>query len=148
MKKLFITLIVMVAMVGFSSAFAAEKMIEVSDKTFVAETANGIPFATGGVGIGERAAMSKIERNYNVRLAFAVRSGAYLANIKTVVSDPDRKVLLDLMANGPWVFVKLPPGKYKVTATCYNDSKTKEFTVGNAPVSVLFHWSNKEGQIR
>ena len=148
MKKLFITLIVMVAMVGFSSAFAAEKMIEVSDGTFVAETANGIPFATGGVGIGERAAMSKIEKNYNVRIVFAVRSGAYLANIKTVVSDPNRKVLLNLMANGPWVFVKVPPGKYKVTATCYTDSKAKEITVGNAPISVLFHWSNKEGEIR
>lgn len=143
MKKLIVTLPLALAMVAFTVASTAAKMIEVSDMTIVTETVHGVKFTTGGVGIGERAAMSKVEKDYNLRLVYAVNSGAYLAHIKTVISKPGGAVLLDMMSNGPWMFAKLPQGRYKVTATNADISKTKEITIGATSRSVLFHWSAK-----
>ena len=140
MNKLIVTPIIAVAIVALTVASAAAKMVEVPDTTMITETVHGIKFTSGGVGIEERDRMARIEKNYNLRLIFAVRSGAYLAHIKTVISSPEGKVLLDMMANGPWVFVKLPEGQYKVTATNAGKSKTKEITIGKNPLMVMFHW--------
>lgn len=80
-------------------------------------TDQGFRFMSGGVGLEERRIMESWGADYNLRLAFAEASGDYLSGVKVVVEDQDGKELISTTTNGPWLYVKLPAGKYDVKAT-------------------------------
>jgi hypothetical protein len=83
--------------------------------------------AVGAVGIVRAAADSlstgvsvdeRIPRKeYSLLLTFAEAKGAYLANIAVEIKNAEGKVVLTKTSEGPWLFVKLPAGEYRVSAT-------------------------------
>ena len=50
-------------------------------------------------------------------LTAAKGSGAYLADALVRITDSSGKTVLDTTADGPWVYVNLKLGDYKVTVT-------------------------------
>ena len=136
MKNFLVILTVTVALVGFYMSPATASM---ADSFIQPHTAGGIKYVAGGVGLGERAELVKMEKNYNLRLIFATKSGAYLANVKIEISGPDNKVLLDTTANGPWLFAKLPEGHYKVAVALHNEKKVKDITIDKKSRLMMFH---------
>lgn len=101
-------------------------------------TANGIAYVSGGVGLAERAALEKIAKNYNLRLVFATKSGSYLADVRVTVSGPQGKSLFSTTAQGPWLFVKLPAGKYQVSATSGGTPITRTAEVSAKGATTLY----------
>jgi hypothetical protein len=80
-----------------------------------------------GVGIDERGAEHS---EYTLKLVFFVDSGAYLANINVTIFDQDGNKILETVSNGPWLYVNLKEGEYKVTAVRTNgDSQSTDFSV-------------------
>ena len=90
MKKLLMLLTLTTATVGLSMAPAFASW---TDSFIQPQMSGNIKYVTGGVGLEERAAMAKMENNYNLRLIFATRSGLYLANVTTDISGPDGKTV-------------------------------------------------------
>jgi hypothetical protein len=43
-------------------------------------------------------------------------------------------------SNGPWYFVDLPQGEYKVVADHAGDKKVRQIVVRDGLKTVLFHW--------
>jgi hypothetical protein len=136
MRKLLMILTVTVAAVGLCIYPAAASW---TDSFIQPHTAGSIKYVTGGVGLEERAALAKTENNYNLRLIFATKSGDYLANVSTDISGPDGKVLLDTVVNGPWLFVNLPEGHYKVAVALENQKKVKDISIDKKPELIMFH---------
>ena len=97
---------------------------------------------TGGVGLEEREALNAERDRYNLRLAFAEKDGSYLADIAVRLSTADGKDVYNGSSDGPWLFARLQPGKYRLEADYGGDKQVRILAVGAhqaAPLIVL-HW--------
>ena len=82
------------------------------------KTTQGEPFVTGGIGAAELETLEKGRKNFSLRLLTAAKgSGAYLADALVRITDSGGRTVLDTKADGPWVYVNLKRGDYKVTVT-------------------------------
>lgn len=111
-------------------------------------TEDGITYVSGGNGIEERQALDEVAGDYNLKLVFAEKgSGAYLADVKlSIVNMKDRKTL-EAVSDGPWFFVKLMPGRYKITATVDEQSLVQQAKVGGGrPTELYFYWRVSDGR--
>jgi hypothetical protein len=88
----------------------------------------GVPYISGGVGEGERGALRQLQTKYNLKVEYSVRQGNYLALVDTVIKNAQGKTVLDATAQGPWLYAKLPAGKYTIKATTLR-GKTQELQV-------------------
>ncbi len=101
----------------------------------------GIRYVTGGVGEGERTAILGVARDFNLKLTFAEKSGDYLSGVKIVITRGDGRKVLELDSEGPLVLAKLPPGKYRVSATANGREQTRDASVaGTGQQSLNFYW--------
>ena len=94
------------------------------------------PFRNHSAGIGRDDRPSLPD--YSVKLVFATQSGSYLADITVTVLNEAGRNLARLHSEGPWLFIDLPPGSYKVLAR-RNDGSKKEarLHVGSGKQQVL-----------
>jgi hypothetical protein len=81
-------------------------------------------FIAGGIGSDESEAIRKEGRSWPLMLEFAKggASGAagragYISDVKIVIRDQSGNVVLDAEAGGPFMLVKLAPGRYSLDAT-------------------------------
>ena len=83
-----------------------------------ARAADAVPVLHGGIGEDERNEMLMQHADYNLRLAFAAKgSGSFLSDVQVVVTDAARNEVARATSDGPWCWLRLPAGRYTVTAT-------------------------------
>jgi len=83
-----------------------------------ARAADAVPVLHGGIGEDERNEMLMQHADYNLRLAFAARgSGSFLSDVQVVVADAAKNEVARATSDGPWCWLRLPAGRYTVTAT-------------------------------
>lgn len=77
------------------------------------QSANGIRYASGGIGESERDELMLVLPDYNLKLvAAAQNSGAFLADVRLAVLDARGAKVLDTTLEGPWFVARFPPGRY------------------------------------
>ena len=86
-----------------------------------------VPFMSGGAGADAREELLAKEREYNLKIIVADKSGAYLANVHVVIESARKERVLDTTMDGPILLAKLAPGTYTIRAT--SDAKTLTRTV-------------------
>jgi hypothetical protein len=105
-------------------------------------TSGTVPYASGGGGEAERAALEARSDEYNLRLTFTVHdTGAMLADVALTVDDVRQGRVFALAASGPLVYLKLPPGTYTVSATSKGVEQRRRITLdrsGEARELVLY----------
>jgi hypothetical protein len=103
----------------------------------------GIPYVSGGVGIDEREAFAAIGKDYSLKLMFAIKSREYLSDVKVEISDGIGKKVLEAVADGPWFFTNLPPGKYTVTVTMMGKAQQSGVNIGKdkRQITLRFYWN-------
>lgn len=74
------------------------------------------PVVTGGVGDEDRDAMMQAYKEYNLHLAFAEKSGEFVADVPVTIRDARGREVWSGNSDGPMLFAKVPPGRYSVTA--------------------------------
>lgn len=95
---------------------------------------------SGGVGEGERAQLAERARDHNLKLVFTMTTGSYLAEVPFQI-ERGGKLIAEDMAQGPWAFVKLPPGSYTVKATYEGRTQSKQVTLPRTgQKSLSFAW--------
>ncbi|QRQ85584.1 carboxypeptidase-like regulatory domain-containing protein [Cupriavidus oxalaticus] len=93
-------------------------------------TPSGIEYVSGGIGDRQQDAMKVLRKDYNLRLTFArPGSGEYLADVRVTMENADNAKVLDTTSTGPLLFVKLPPGAYRITAEFEGQSQVKKATI-------------------
>ncbi len=104
-------------------------------------TQGTVSYVTGGIGSDEADAFRAAAPEYNLRLTLSTLDGAFFADVKIVLSDEQGNVLVETLSDGPFVFFKVPPGKYRVSAEKQGEVFTRTAQVREKGGSELyFRW--------
>jgi len=104
-------------------------------------TVGELTYLSGGVGIDEREAMRAQMGNYNLRLKFAAVGGAYLGKVMVQIVGRGGRTLLNTESDGPWMFIKMPNGKYKLVVENDGDSQVRNVDLSKKAVAAeIFRW--------
>lgn len=104
-----------------------------------------IRFLSAGVGIEERQASYP---SFPLKLIFAQAGGAFIAGVSVTIQDLSGKEVLKIseaQISGPWLFLNLVPGTYRVTAIRRDGTvvnQTVRLQEGKKKVTHL-HWPTK-----
>jgi len=75
----------------------------------------GNAIMSGGVGEDERETIRQEADRFNLWLMFVEQgTGNYSAAVKVTVTDENARPVIDVVADGPWLFARVPPGHYRV----------------------------------
>ena len=97
-------------------------------------------YITGGVTVDERDVMKPLAKDYNLRMSFALSVGNYVSDVKVTVMS-GKKTVLDVVSDGPFLYVKLPAGKYSINAEYEGKTVRKSATIGpKKGASLNFVW--------
>lgn len=97
----------------------------------VAVVRNGVSYVTGGVGEDEVLAFRQAASQYSLRMTFADKAGHYLSDVHVMPSYAGRVVLM-VRTDGPFLFVKVPAGRYEIVARDEYASETRHISVPSA----------------
>ncbi len=104
----------------------------------------GISYVTGGFGQDESTAFKQAMPQFSVAMTFSSQSdgtAAYAADVQVVIRDEHDVNVLNVASEGPFLLVKLPPGKYQVFATYANQTQKREINVGvDNSTPLTFAW--------
>lgn len=105
---------------------------------------NGVAYITGGIGHDEVTAFRDVARRYNLRLTFASKSGQYLSDVDVSLSS-GKSTMLDVRTNGPFLFARVPPGPYTVSAHDRAVQEVRHVVVpARGAVDVRFSWQDPD----
>jgi hypothetical protein len=110
--------------------------------TFCMEVrAADVPHISGGVGADARENLLAKEKEYNLKIIAAEKSGDYLANVKVVIESARKEQVLDTTMEGPILLAKLAPGTYTIRATSDGQTLTRTVTIPTRGLrQVDFRW--------
>jgi hypothetical protein len=95
----------------------------------VAARAADVPYISTGVGADEREELLAKEKDYNLKVITAAKSGDYLADVKVVIESARKERVLDTTMKGPILLAKLAPGTYTIRATSDGQTLTRTVTI-------------------
>ena len=114
-----------------------------ADGEAVIRGASGLAYVSGGVGDESKARLDAMAGDFNLKLVFAMKSGAYLSNIRVSIADGAGRPLLDATSEGPWFLARLPAGTYRVAASYQGDAMSREVAVAGNTRTIDFRWDSK-----
>ena len=97
-----------------------------------------VVYVTGGVTEDEALMMKTLAPQYNLRVAFVAQTGQYLADVPVSVKHERGNVVFDGVADGPMLWMGVPPGNYVVTAQVSGQPQTQRVAVGTGMRSPVF----------
>lgn len=102
-----------------------------------------VQWVSGGIGTDEREEMVLALPDHNLKVLTAAEgSGAFLAAAQVTVRAADGRTLLETSLDGPWLFARLPPGRYDLVATWEGKSQARSFTIPATGRRELFlYWA-------
>lgn len=157
-KKAAIAAAVATAALGFSAGAFAQASGTVGGTTTdmtSAGNANGsgmpqiqqqgdISYVSGGVGSDESTALKSAQHRWPLAMRFTGPGGDYLADVHVRIVGAHDKEVLKADSRGPYMLVKLPPGRYTVHARYKDDDQTRQVNVGRKPgARADFHWNTQ-----
>ncbi|MGN6666587.1 MAG: carboxypeptidase regulatory-like domain-containing protein [Trinickia sp.] len=103
-----------------------------------------VTYVTGGIGEDEVHAFRQVASQYNMRITLASKSGQYLSDVDVSITS-GRDVVLAVRTEGPFLFVRVPAGRYRIAARDRHLTETKEITVpSRGAVDVHFYWEDPD----
>lgn len=106
-----------------------------------------VEFVSGGIGSDQSMAFKEAMSKFPLAMTFdelEQGKGDYLANVKVMIHDGHGATVLDTTAQGPFLLVKLPEGKYQVKATFKDETQTRDVMVGKkGSEHLMFTWRHE-----
>ncbi|WP_291986067.1 carboxypeptidase-like regulatory domain-containing protein [Candidatus Accumulibacter sp. ACC007] len=110
----------------------------------IVHQAGGLSYVSGGVGDESLQRLRERVSEFNLKLVFAMTSGAYLSNVRVTVADARGKTLVEAISDGPWFLAKLPAGEYRVVASYAGKAIERSVAVdATALKTVDFRWAEE-----
>jgi hypothetical protein len=120
-------------------AFAAIALLTL----VVTAGAADVPHISGGIGSGERDELRTKEREYNLKIITAMKSGDYRSGVQIVIESSTKERMLETTMAGPILLAKLPPGSYTITATASGQTLTQTVAIeAQGLKQVDFRWGD------
>lgn len=152
--------VVAALMLGFAGGVCAQQAKEAVGGSATDDTSAGningsgmpqveqqgdVSFVSGGVGEDESKALQSAQRQWPLSLVFTGAGSEYLADVNVDIVDAHSARVLNATSRGPYMLVKLPPGRYIVQASYKNDDQSKSVTIpakGSARTTA-FYWGTQ-----
>lgn len=110
----------------------------------IVHQAGGLPYVSGGVGDESLQRLRDHASEFNLKLVFAMTSGAHLSAVRVTIGDAKGNTLLEAISDGPWFLTKLPVGKYRVVASYAGKALEQSVAVdATALRTVNFRWDHE-----
>lgn len=116
-------LIFFIPLIVLQMIFLALPLYSAEDDFFKENMERGIAFLSGGVSQTEREILKDRGKGYSLKLIFSSKRGEYLSNVIVKVFHQKNQTILITISNGPWLFIDLPIGTYKIEASFRADRK-------------------------
>ncbi|WP_341314403.1 carboxypeptidase regulatory-like domain-containing protein [Paraburkholderia sp. IMGN_8] len=142
---------------GLAGSAYAQQASEVAGGTTTDETsagnANGgglpqiqqqgdVSFVSGGVGLDESKALQQAQSHWPLSLRFTGPGSDFLADVHVRVVDAHDGEVLNTTSRGPYMLVKLRPGRYTVHAQYKDRDQTRAVTVpAKGSARAAFYWN-------
>ena len=111
-----------------------------SDGLPAARQQGDVTFVSGGVGLDESTAFQRSEPSWPLALRFTGKGGEF-SDVHVRIVDGKGTEVLKTDARGPYMLVKVPPGRYTVQAS-YQQRESRAVTVGaKGGAKAAFQWS-------
>jgi len=102
-----------------------------------------VPHISGGIGSTERDELRTKEREYNLRVITAMKTGDYLSGVQIVIESATKDRMLEITMAGPILLAKLPPGSYTINATASGQTLTQTVAIeAQGLKQVDFRWGD------
>jgi len=125
-------------------AFASVVACAGTDGDAIAQTSGNVPYVSGGVGEESINRLTSLAGDFNLKLVFALKSGAYLSGVRVAVVDRTGKTLVDATSEGPWFMVRLPVGDYQISAALAGTVLAQKVTLdGKRLTTIDFRWDSE-----
>lgn len=85
---------------------------------------------TGGIGEESERAIERVQNNYNTKLVFTGKDGAYLADVSVNIRDTSGEPVLSGVSEGPLMLAELTKGSYIVEARKDGHKEIQKISVG------------------
>jgi hypothetical protein len=103
----------------------------------------GVSYVSGGVGSDEASALKEAQHDWPLALRFTGRGTEYLADVHVRIVSADAGEVLDTDSRGPYMLVRLRPGRYAVHATYNGNDQRKAVTIPDHGATRLdFYWDS------
>lgn len=110
----------------------------------VVQNTGNVTYVSGGVGLESLDQLSSIARDFNLKLVFALNSGAYLSGVQVAIVDRKGQTIIDATSDGPWFMAELPAGSYQVIATVAGKAEKRQVTVSPSQLKTVdFRWASE-----
>jgi hypothetical protein len=107
-------------------------------------TTGGVSYVSGGIGVESIDRLNALAAQFNVKLVFALNSGAYVNGVQVAIIDAAGKSILKTLSEGPWLLARLPVGNYRIVATLSGQAQERQIAVGAAKLSTVdFRWASE-----
>jgi hypothetical protein len=101
-------------------------------------------FVSGGVGLDESQALRSAASHWPLSLRFTGPGADYLADVHVRIEGGKAGgEILSADARGPYMLVRLPPGKYTVHAKYKDSEQTRAVTIAGNGAKAEFHWNQQ-----
>jgi hypothetical protein len=106
------------------------------------QTQGDVSFVSGGVGLDESTALRSAQRQWPLSLRFTGPASEYLADVHVQLVDGQGATVLDTTSKGPYMLVRVRPGRYTVHVSHAGVDKSQTVTVrGNGSARAAFAWA-------
>ncbi|MFM0515413.1 carboxypeptidase-like regulatory domain-containing protein [Paraburkholderia sp. RL17-373-BIF-A] len=106
---------------------------------------NGVSYITGGVGQDEVQAFRAAAPGYNLRMTFAAKTGSYLSDVDVTITSGAGRPVLTVRTEGPFLFVRLPAGRYQIVAQRRHITETRRVQVpARGGAELRFYWDDPD----
>ena len=140
MKSTFLSYSVATIFLGAASLSSTAS----ADNNAVVQNAGNVTYVSGGVGLESLDQLASISRDFNLKLVFALNSGAYLSDVQVEIVDRKGQTIVDATSDGPWFMAKLPTGNYQVIATVAGKTEKRQVAVGSSQLKTVdFRWASE-----
>jgi hypothetical protein len=110
-------LIFFIPLIILQMIFLASPLYSAEEDLFEQNRGKGIAFMSGGVSQTEREILKDRGKGYSLKLIFSSKGGKCLSDVIVKVMDQKNQTILVTVSNGPWLFIDLPTGTYKIEAS-------------------------------
>jgi hypothetical protein len=144
---------------GLAGAAYAQPASEVTGGTTTDQTSAGnvsggglpqiqqqgdVSYVSGGVGLDESKALQQAQSQWPLSLRFTGPGSDFLADVHVRVVDAHNADVLNATSRGPYMLVKLRPGRYTVHAEYKDRDQSKSVTVpANGTAKSAFYWDTQ-----
>ncbi|KAE8754592.1 carboxypeptidase regulatory-like domain-containing protein [Paraburkholderia madseniana] len=101
-----------------------------------------VPYVSGGVGQDESTALKRARSHWPLSMQFIGPGSDFLADVHVRIVDAHNNEVLQADSLGPFMLVKLRPGRYTVHATYKDRDQTKTVSIASkGSTQAAFYWN-------